>query len=421
MQTSCAVLLPAVPFLLMEGIAGAIMATETMKGWRVTIIEERTDNLGSHSEHGIYFNLECERRKMKRIIILTASALICLMVTGCYPTGEVDSPDSVPQYITEPSGADSDEESLENVIVNLYLPDTPEKTMEFDAAPRTWDNDNLISIFLNGKGEIVEDSYESDMTPGETRYVFDIPNQYRLIVESGYIKYSDRGNINRDEYTILQSSWATDEMDKIFGNDELDGFGSNVALEDLCQLLSQCGITDYGEPIVYPLHAEKVNQYFEENFSTMEHKDGTAYQVDWTEDEEAYLIVYPQIINGTELSTDSTYIDAIITRNGITELSVMNWVDINSASETETNIAYSSMDATNIIIDYYESLIQDTPVELCDCKLSMFPNSSVGELTTHFIPVWEFTVKTQIEENKFMLSRKYISVSSGKQVGRAEQ
>ena len=45
-----------------------------------------------------------------------------------------------------------------------------------------------------------------------------------------------------------------------------------------------------------------------------------------------------QVINGTELSTDSTYIDAIITRNGITELSVTNWVDVNSSSETETNI-----------------------------------------------------------------------------------
>lgn len=368
---------------------------------------------------------------MKKIVILTASALICLMGTGCYPTGEVSSPDSVSQYITESSVADLNEydsgssdsvnKALENVIVNLCLPDSPEKATEFDAVPRTWDNDSLISLFLNGKGEIVENLYESDMTPGETRYVFDIPNQHRLIVESGYIKYSNRGNINRDEYTILQSSWAIDEMDKIFGNDELDGFSSNTALEDLCQLLSQCGITDYGEPIVYPLHAEKVNQYFAENFSTMEHKDGTAYQVDWTEDEEAYLIVYPQIINGTELSTDSTYIDAVITRNGITELSVTNWVDINSSSETETNIVYSSTDATNIIIDYYESLIQDTPVELCDCKLSMFPNSSVGEPATHFIPVWEFTIKTQIEENKFMLSRKYISVNSGKQVARAEQ
>ena len=370
------------------------------------------------------------------LLSIMVSASITSFLTGCYPTGEVGSPDSVPQYITESSGVDShesdgissesvneasEEKALENVIVNLSLPDSPDNSSEFDAVPRTWDNNSLKSLFLNGKGEITEDSYESDMTPGETRHVFDIPNQYRLIVESGYIKYSDRGNINRDEYTILQSSWAIDEMDKIFGNDELNDFSSNAALEELTQLLSQCGISDYGEPKVYPLHAEKVNQYFAENFSTMEHKDGTAYQVDWTENEEAYLIVYPQVINGTELSTDSTYIDAIITRNGITELSVTNWVDVNSSSETETNIAYSSTDATNIIIDYYESLIQDTPVELCGCKLSMFPNSSVGEPTTHFIPVWEFTVKTQIEENKFMLSRKYISVNSGKQVARDEQ
>ena len=165
--------------------------------------------------------------------------MISLMVTGCYPTGEVDSPDSVPQYITESSGADSnnfdstnsdsvneesEEKVFENVIVNLSLPDSPENISEFDAVPRTWDNDSLKSLFLNGKGEIIEDSYESDMTSGETRYVFDIPNQYRLIVEGGYIKYSDRGNINRDEYTILQSSWAIDEMDKIFGINELNNF-----------------------------------------------------------------------------------------------------------------------------------------------------------------------------------------------------
>ena len=373
---------------------------------------------------------------MKKVIAFAVSISVMIVSTGCYPTGEVGSPDSVPQYITESSDEDSnefdndnsdninnesEENSFKNVIISLSLPDSPEKVTEFDATPRAWDNDNLKSIFLNGKGEIVEDSYESDMTPDEMRYVFDIPNQYRLIAESGYIKYSDRANVNRDEYTILQSSWAIDEMDKIFGNDELDGFDSDTALEDLNQLLSQCGITDYGEPTIYPLHAENVNQYFADNFSTMEHKDGTAYQVDWTENEEAYLIVYPQIIDGAELSTDSTYIDAIITRNGITELSVTNWVDINSSSKMEENTAYSPTDATNIIIDYYESIIQDTPVELCGCKLSMFPNSSVGEPTTHFIPVWEFTVKTQIEENKFMLSRKYISVNSGKQVARDEQ
>lgn len=39
MLTSCAVLLPVVPFLLTEGIPSAIMATETTKGRRITMIE----------------------------------------------------------------------------------------------------------------------------------------------------------------------------------------------------------------------------------------------------------------------------------------------------------------------------------------------------------------------------------------------
>jgi hypothetical protein len=51
----------------------------------------------------------------------------------------------------------------------------------------------------------------------------------------------------------------------------------------------------------------------------------------------------------------------------------------------------------------------------------MYPNSSVGEKVTHFIPVWEFSIKTQLEENRFFFSSKYISVNSGKQVSRDAQ
>jgi hypothetical protein len=313
------------------------------------------------------------------------------------------------------------DKSFKNVIVNLTLPNAPDNVSEFDAVPRSWDNDNLKSIFLAEKGEITEDSYESDMTPDEMRYVFDIPNQYRLITESGYIKYSNLSNANRDEYTMLQSCWSIDDMDEIFGDTELDGFSSEVATEELCQILLQCGISDNGEPIIYPFHAENVNQYFSDYYSTMERKDGSLYQVNWTENEEAYLIIYPQVINEAELSMDSTYIDAIVTRNGVTELSVNNWVDIIESSENETDFSYAAMDATNIIVDYYESIIQDTPVELCGCKLTMYPNSSVGEKVTHFIPVWEFSIKTQLEENRFFFSSKYISVNSGKQVSRDAQ
>lgn len=363
---------------------------------------------------------------MKKTTIITMAVTLCAAIAGCYPTGEIASPEDASQYITdnkntkesENNGSSLSETSFENVILNLNLPESPAEISEFDAVMHPWDRKELIEIFLRGKGNYTEEFYESDLTPQEMRYVYVTSDKHRLTTEGGYIKYTDMSNPNRDEYTVLQSSWQYDDLNKIFGSNELDDFASQQALSNASDIIEQCGITDYGEPMVYPLHADKVNKYFAENFGDMQKKDGTVYNVNWTKNDEAYLIVYPQVINGVPMSFEQTEISVIVTRNGITEFSVINWIDVVLNSINTSSVSYSSTDAANKVIDYFESVILDSPVELCDCKLSMFPTTDTFETPMHYVPTWEFLIKKQVDENRFYFSSMNISAYSGEEIER---
>lgn len=363
---------------------------------------------------------------MKKTTIITMAVTLCAAITGCYPTGEIASPEDASQYITdnkntkesEDNGSPLSETSFENVILNLNLPESPAEISEFDAVVHPWNREKLIEIFLGGKGTYSETSYESDLTPQEMRYVYDTSDKYRLITESGYITYSDRSNPNRDEYTIFKSSWLYDDLNKIFGHDELDDFALEQALNDAANIMERCGITDYGEPIIYPLHADKVNKYFSENYGEMEKKNGTVYNVNWAKDEEAYLLVYPQMINGTPISLEKTNTSIIFTRTGITEFSVINWIDVIPDSIKSAPVGYSSTDAANIVIDHFESVILNSPVELCDCKLSMFPKTAATETPMHYVSTWEFSIKKQADKDLFYFSSLNISAASGEEIER---
>lgn len=368
---------------------------------------------------------------MKKItaILLILTLYLC---SACYPTGEISSPDDVTQYIptcennsdkSQISPEDTNElkESFNNVTVNCSLPKDPENTFEFNTMPMTWDNENLKDIFLSDKGDISEQSYESDFAPGELRYVYDTTKKYRLIAESGYITYSDLNNPNRDEYTILQSSWSIDDMKSIFGSEELKNFSKYQAIESAKQIIEKCCIYDYGSPMIYSLNAKKVNKYFSENFDGMEKKDGSTYQVNWSNDEEAYLLVFPQVIKNISVSYDSSYIDVIITKTGITEFSVVNWLDATIDDKKSVDLKYSSIEAMNILIDYYNSIIQSSPIEVINCQLSLYPITAVGKTPIQYIPVWDFDIKSKQDNGQYLLQKMNISASTGRQVVRQDQ
>lgn len=363
----------------------------------------------------------------QKALCITTLLIAALSFTACYPTGEVSNSDEIKQYVTEAPTNNSqtaDDESLnveehtntelKNVKLSLDYPQSPEKIPEINSHFQKWDNEKAKLVFLEGKGDIIEESHESDLNPEEMRYVYDIPGEYRLIMESGRLSYSYRGNSNRDEYTVLQSSWSMEEIDKIFGHEELEGFSSQDAVKKVTDILDECGINEYGTPIIYPLHADIVNNYFQENFSDFAKKDGTIYSVNWTQEEEAYLIVFPQTAGDITYSLSTTSLDAIVTRDGITELSISNWNDESTTINNNQNLVYSSTDATNILINYYESAILDYPVELLNCQLTMYPESETGEFPIHYIPTWEFTEKVQVDETRFYIERTNINAITGK-------
>lgn len=359
--------------------------------------------------------------------------LLTFLLTACYPTGE-RSDESTPEYVLQQSSNASTGESsvntleiseisqdLQNVRLNLSYPPSPESVSELNASYFQWDIDTVKNVLLSDKKITNEDSYESDFTAGELRHVYDTSDAYRLILESGYLTFSNRSNPNRDEYTILESSWLIEDMNTIFGEEEFADFPANTAIKQVTDLLTQLGISTYCNPLIYPLHAETVNQYFADNFNEMEKKDGSVYQVSWQEDEEAYLIVFSQEIGNYPFSNTETYVDAIVTRNEITEFNIRSWNQESVAESIPQSVSITSVDAVNTLIDHYESLIMDSPVEICGCQYTMYPKSAMGINPIHYIPTWEFSVKVQQSESTFFIKKVHIDANSGKIIKRDEQ
>lgn len=361
---------------------------------------------------------------MKKIMISALSASLIVSMTACFPKGEIDNSDSIKEYVTKAENestsndtekSDNIEKELKNVTLNLNYPDNPDSCTNYSADLLSWDGNKLQDIFLGGKGDIQVETYESDYNSSETYYVCTIGDDYSLLYERGRLGYSNRTNKNRDEYTMLLSSYPYYDMNEIFGSDELNGFSSDEAKHYVDEIAQQIGIDFYGEPNIIPLHADVVNEFFKVNCGEMEKKDGTKYTVNWTEDDEGYLLYYSEKFDDFEISTSSTYISAIVTKDGVQEFNVHHWNEPETVKKTPVDISCSSVDAANVVINHFESLILDSKVELCNCSFSLLaPISDTCEYTLNYQPVWEFDVKQNLGTVDDNVQKIYVSAIDGK-------
>lgn len=362
---------------------------------------------------------------MKKFMIAALSASLIISMTACFPKGEIDNSDSIKEYVTKASDesssgsleneSDADDKELKNVTLNLEYPDSPDFCANYSADFLSWDGNKLQEIFLGEKGDIQVETYESDYNSSETYYVCSIEDEYSLLYERGRLEYSNRTNKNRDEYTMLLSSYPYYDMNEIFGSEELNDFSSDKAKHYVDEITQQIGIDSYGEPNIIPLHADAVNELFKVNYGEMEKKDGTKYNVNWTEEDEAYMLFYSEDFEDFQVSTSSAYISAIVTKDGVQEFSVYHWNDTTTVKKTPVDISCSSVDAANVVINHFESLILDSKVELYNCSLSLLaPISDTGEYTLDYQPVWEFDTKQDLGDGYESTDKVYVSAIDGK-------
>ncbi len=179
----------------------------------------------------------------KHVKAVLASAIIAVMLFGCFPTGKVSVPESVP-------------DNVEGLTISISYPEqTPESASEITLKMREWDNGKLIKAFLEDGTITYENSFD---TVRESRcYVYKTDDNKYLRFENGRLIYEAQGGSDKNS---LYNYYTANYMPDLFPDDALDGFSREEALEKAYAVIDKADIKNLGEPEIYAVTAEQANK-----------------------------------------------------------------------------------------------------------------------------------------------------------------
>lgn len=95
------------------------------------------------------------------------------------------------------------------------------------------------------------------------------------------------------------------------------------------------------------------------------------------------------------------------------ELTCSNLVSSSITDENMISVQYDAEKALNMIIDKYEKIIIDNPINIVECKLSYTKKGNSSSLLQQYTPVWEFTLKSEYDDIGTRMSQIYVDVQNG--------
>lgn len=368
-------------------------------------------------------------RKNNLYFVTMLTAVFAL--TSCYPTGDKTvNQDSISDYVgnidgsqdsnlSKETASDSEDSGnieldLKNVKVSLTLPEYDTTSLrEICVNRKEFDPDKLVEIFLDDEQDISLQESESSFTDGCMYQYYEANDEKYVSYEPGYATYADLPQRRDYSYSLVYSATFSYDMEETFSSVEFDDFSIAEARNTVETYLEKMGIDNYGSPNVYSITAEDANNYFD-SFGIVVDKHSNPMKK-WTEEQQCYILVYPIEYNGIEFSIDKEVsISAIITKNDLIELSCDDIIDLSTVVEGEgIDVQYDAEQALNMIIDQYERMIIDNPVNIIDCKLSYITKEGSKTISQTYVPVWEFTLKSEYADIGTRISHNYVDVQSG--------
>lgn len=310
-------------------------------------------------------------KSKKTIKAVLSSAIFTVMLSGCFPTGEVSMPESAPN-------------NVEGVTIDISIPEqTWESAPEITLRQREWDNEKLISTFLEGGTITYENSFE---TVREVMcYIYRTDDGRSLRIETGRLSYEAKWD---SEKNSLNSYYTADYMPELFPDETLDGFSREEALERVYEIINKAEIKDLGEPEIYAVTAERVNE-----LRTINTK--------WTKDDELYYIRFPVIYNdipvfncmsaapipGTYLVFEGSYVETAISKSEIVFFNCTTVFGEIQKTGNDIQIKYS---AENVLdqVKLYFSEREHEPLTVIGCTLTYMPSAANGFREFSFKPAW---------------------------------
>lgn len=349
-------------------------------------------------------------KKCFRFIGVTTLSLFFL--SGCYPTGEqsvIDSTlsDNSSEIVGEVNEISSDNvdnlsnqfvnKNLENVEFRYELPAMPNGAPKIKLKIKEWNVDDVKTLFLSDK-----QISETEENNSGKEYVFGTSDNCSLTVSAGSISFIDANEGNNSfEYRSVASFY--DEV-CYAGETELADFPSNDAIKSVDILLDKLGISNYGEPTVIPITPQMANEYYNNNGGSAIKDGSETVFSEWTENNGVYVLKYPLVYNGYDISTarfrvsnsniksGGTYITAYVSKDKVFYFKAKDIYDADCESIGEVRIKYNADSLSNALIDFYSKQVSLQAKTFNKCRLEYIPyeRNDWDSRETIFVPALAF-------------------------------
>lgn len=258
------------------------------------------------------------------------------------------------------------------------------------AVLKKWDENAIKNLFFSGKKIVNSDEYQSDINPNSKRKIYEFDDGSDLFYEDGDI-YWDYGDSYNYSYSYPVSVFENDNYDKtsgevIFKDGDINGLDKSECIALADSYVNQLGINIKGKKS-YALDKEslkKIDTVRNENGERIDKHEKILPE--WTEQQEAYLIVYDVCVDELSLGGFDSIYEVIVGRNGLVHFEFHNIYE--TVSDLENVDICSAEQAADSIYEYFSKSIPASPTEIENCRLVYIPEWDKDKYTLK--PYWEF-------------------------------
>lgn len=267
-----------------------------------------------------------------------------------------------------------------------------------NAVPKKWNEDVINQLFMEGKTVVESDEYPSDTNPDIRRKWFDFDDNSTVCFEDGEISWRIKSDYDYEHISsiVLNSMGAGKNP---FTKSEIDGLDKQESLAKADALIDALEIPVSSYEII-ALDCEtliKEDDVRNENGERI-YKHGEVLP-EWTEEQEAYLIVYQadggdlpitsQRYASQKFCTEGSEIYAVVSRRGV-ECFQARWVFDTSESVNSKAEVCTAEEAAYALYAKYDREIPLSDTTVNNCKLVYLLVPVEYGKTYEMRPYWEF-------------------------------
>lgn len=356
-------------------------------------------------------------KKVLSSVVIIAS--LTILLTGCYPTGRAPIGNSdIGNSVIDNSEQSADSQSSppiqisDKFILDLNTPENiPDEYPAIKLTLKTWDKEEIERLFLSDKGIENEEEYDEKFFPGEKFFYWKTTDDIVISISPGSFLYDDYSELDgkykygsvygftKDDCNLIDDCYAM--------NGELAAFSSADADKRAREMINKLGITNLGEARVISVRADFANMVLSYVKDSADKYGDEFEAAPWTENEEIYILRYPQVFENTALAMFGTtyeYTDAnsgfavkdpgviaVVSKDKIISLNILTAFSEEHEIVEKISVNCNTDKAFDIFKEYLSNLVPMSTTKYYSCKPVYIPYRGTSDnMSLDFKPAWEF-------------------------------